>query len=121
MKFISVLSVSLLQLAGANALANMGCSEQDYVAVESGARIEITGRGYTPRCLIVEVGSEVMIAASERHPLAPQQIRGNPIPETEESVAITFSEVGEFGYFCTDHGDQHGEGMAGSVRVVDSQ
>lgn len=116
---------TLIILAGISfspffASANMGCEDQDYMVGDSEASIAINGRGYTPRCLIVVVGSQVTIAASSRHPLAPQTTSNNPIPAATEPVTVQFTEPGEYGFFCTDHGDGHGEGMAGSIRAVES-
>ncbi len=100
------------------------CEPQEFVSVlDSSTTIAISGRGYTPRCLKVKSGTAVTIQASERHPLQGVQVPGNPSnPFVRGSDATrpethTLVEPGKYAYFCTDHGDSHGGGMAGEILV----
>lgn len=101
-----------------------GCKESDYIEADIEASVGFKGMGYSPRCLKVLKGSEINIAASQIHPLV--AIPGdsasavNPIPAAVNTVSVVFSETGVFGYFCDRHGDASGQGMAGSIWVVDS-
>jgi plastocyanin len=101
-------------------LANAQCMDADFVDADTQSSIAFQGRSYTPRCLRVLAGSEVTIAASRRHPLAPQIGNDkNPIRFTESTETYVFDEPGRYGYFCTDHGTQDGRGMAGEIIVVE--
>jgi plastocyanin len=123
MKIQNLLLIAFIlpMLAGATEAPQTvsGCQEQDYVLADQVASIAINGRGYTPRCLKVRVGTQVTISASSHHPLAPQAQALNPIPDSESTVTVEFLEPGTFGYFCVAHGNDQGEGMAGSILVVE--
>jgi plastocyanin len=102
-----------------------GCAPSDYIAV-SGAevRIAIAGRGYSPRCMKIAAGTVVTIEATSRHPLqAMRDISGasNPFLGTSgdwnSNQSRTMTHSGIYGYFCTDHGEASGRGMAGSIWV----
>lgn len=101
-----------------------GCQEADYVLVDKTKATVGISDGYTPRCLKVKVGTAVSIEASRRHPLMAQRdIAGvaNPFAadgESESTLTHTLSKPGYYGYFCTNHGDESGSGMAGSIQVV---
>lgn len=117
------LKLSLLALPILFSNAAFGtCAPGDFVS-SSDKQVTITTRGsdYSPRCLKVKPGTTVTIQASERHPLQGIEmgppnpfLRGSPgtRPETH-----TLNAPGSYGYFCTDHGDKEGNGMAGVVVV----
>lgn len=83
------------------------------------------GFDYTPKCLKVKKGTVVTFSGNSAvHPLRPFTAKGtlpNPIPSTADaSVAVTFSAVGAYGYFCQNHGgDGSTAGMVGAVYVVE--
>ena len=120
-KYLFILGLLWSGLATAQTLPAevSGCSEADYVVADLESSVAVQGFSYTPRCLKVVVGSQVTIAASGHHPLAPQAQGNNPIMETENTQTYEFNEPGVFGYFCTRHGDEDGTGMAGSIWVVE--
>lgn len=122
MKYITLFGFLVFaQWAGAQDFQVVSnCAESDYVMADVESSIQFQGMGYTPKCLKVAVGSTVTIAASGHHPLAPQPQAGNPIGETEQTQAFTFNQAGFFGYFCDRHGDANGNGMAGTIWVVES-
>lgn len=102
-----------------------GCQEGDYVFVnQATASVEISGRGYSPNCLKVKAGTTVSIQASGRHPLQGMRaIAGveNPFQSangSESQETHTLNKPGQYGYFCTAHGDESGRGMAGAILVI---
>lgn len=105
------------------ALAPCGAAA-DYV---EGATVRFggaLGSAYAPRCLTVRAGGTVTWEGSfDDHPLAPST-RGapaSPIPRTASggSFAVRFPTTGFYPYYCTRHGGDMGEGMAGVVRVIE--
>jgi plastocyanin len=126
-----ILSVALF--ISANALAQecaltvvSGCKLQDYVTAE-GPTVTIkpaVGGGYTPKCLIVPHGTIVTIVGSTTHPLQGMDPLGdvqNPFFSTVGGVTApvtkTLDAPGQYGFFCTHHGNKLGEGMAGAILV----
>lgn len=98
-----------------------GCQAEDYVILDvETPMIETSGFSYTPKCLKILVGTQVMLSASRHHPLAPQAQENNPITASQSPVTITFEQPGVFGYFCERHGNATGQGMAGAIQVVNS-
>ena len=111
-----------------------GCEESDFVtSTDAIPRITTNGAGYSPKCLKIvlkeevpnEVRNEVSISASLGHPL--QAIKNlsmqpdNPFFAENSSTTTLqkkFKEPGVYGYFCTNHGDSDGSGMAGAIWVV---
>lgn len=97
-----------------------GCSEQDFVVGEKTNIVSYNdGFQYTPKCLVVSKGSVVTFMAEGFHPIAPIPSANNPIPQSNETVTVTFDNTGVFGYFCPRHGNPRGQGMAGAVMVVE--
>ncbi len=97
-----------------------GCQPDDYVLADIQGAVGIQGHSYTPKCLKVLKGSTITITANKKHPLAPQNKMNNPIQQTESTKSYTFDQTGVYGYFCIDHGDSNGNGMAGTIWVVES-
>lgn len=101
-----------------------GCTEGSFVQGGSNTTIATSGASYTPKCLRIKVGSQVSIEASNRHPLmAMPNIDGyeNPLAsfgEVFRTTTVQFNEPGVYGYFCTRHGDEEGDGMAGLIEVT---
>lgn len=114
--------LSFASLAQAEVVS--GCQEQDYITVSATQTSIETANGYTPKCLKVKAGTTVSIAASRMHPLQAQRDIGgvaNPFASENPSISKqthTLSQPGFYGYFCTNHGDESGRGMAGSIQVV---
>jgi plastocyanin len=102
-----------------------GCDAQNFVEGAEAVQVVTKGSSYYPRCLKVKVGSTVSIQATRRHPLeAMADIggAGNPFGDSrsfEVTQTRLMEQPGVFGYFCTDHGDASGEGMAGIIWVVE--
>lgn len=81
------------------------------------------GNNYSPRCLVVRVGQSVSFAGDfSSHPLraSTRGSAGNPVQSTGggTSASFTFAVAGFFPYYCTQHGDDLGNGMAGVVQVT---
>ena len=81
------------------------------------------GNNYSPRCLVVHVGQSVSFAGDfSSHPLraSSRGSTGNPVQSTGSgtSASFTFAATGFFPYYCTQHGDDLGNGMAGVVQVT---
>jgi plastocyanin len=91
----------------------------------SGQEVEMVGQSFSPGNIEVEVGTTVtwVNSSSLVHTVTSGSNgesdgtfnSGNVAPGDEFSY--TFSEVGEFDYFCIPHVNS---GMVGSVNVVDS-
>lgn len=119
--FLITLTLSTLCYGQQEFQTISGCAMEDYVEADMMSSIAFSGRSYTPKCLKVLVGSEVTISASKNHPLLSQGKNPlNPIFETESTQAFMFNDTGFFGYFCDRHGNAQGEGMAGSIWVVEA-
>lgn len=124
MKTKTLIALGISALTTLPTLAWGSCEPHEYVSMEgSQVTVSISGRGYSPRCLKVQRGTTVTIQASERHPLqgiASENGPNNPFVRGTEATrpeTHTLVEPGKYGYFCTDHGDSHGSGMAGEILV----
>jgi plastocyanin len=107
-------------LAGCTfATATDGTSGPQTIVVAQGGNLT-----YTPKCLIVKVGTEVTFNGNSGvHPLGAFSKKGtlpNPItPGTETTIKVTFPNEGVFGYYCTNHGSDGGTaGMVGAIYVT---
>jgi plastocyanin len=107
-------------LAGCTfATATDGTSGPQTIVVAQGGNLT-----YTPKCLIVKVGTEVTFSGNSGvHPLGPFTKKGtlpNPItPGTDTTIKVTFANEGVFGYYCTNHGSDGGtSGMLGAIYVT---
>lgn len=100
-----------------------GCTAASFVEGGIDNVIQTNGAGYTPKCLHIRVGAAVTIQASNHHPLsAMPDVDGaaNPFAQATPFVAPAtqvFSQPGLYGYFCENHGDSSGAGMAGVIWV----
>lgn len=135
-KIIALLSlVSHLGIAAeaidANSLKIVSnCNPQDFVDMIPGDSIftiATQGFSYSPKCLRLKKGSTINIQSSSHHaveaineanstvvnPIAAQEINNS------KTITVTFDEVGVFGYYCENHGNDNGEGMAGAILVVE--
>lgn len=91
----------------------------------SGQEVEMVGQSFSPGTIEVEVGTTVrwVNSSSLVHTVTSGSNgqsdgtfdSGNVAPG--EEFSYTFSEVGEFDYFCVPH---YSGGMVGTVTVVDS-
>jgi len=101
------------------------CLASDYVTtMEQNPVINISRFSYTPRCLKVVRGTVVTIRAAEFHPvqaMPPVAGAANPFfdPNGGSTVDVTrtMNTPGIYGYFCTNHGDETGQGMSGAIFV----
>jgi plastocyanin len=99
------------------------CAAKDFVIGTAQQVITIVGRSYSPRCVRVPVGATVTIQGSGIHPLQGSIATSsavNPFATVNGSdapVTRVLSQAGVLGYFCTHHGDAHGQGMAGVIVV----
>lgn len=73
-----------------------------------------------PKCLKVRAGQSVTFnGPSAVHPLSQACGPAEVIPDhTTSSGSFTFSDPGDYGYFCDVHGTSGGAGMAGAVQVI---
>jgi predicted lipoprotein with Yx(FWY)xxD motif/plastocyanin len=100
-----------------------GCKLADFV--ENISTINVSGHTYTPKCLRVKKGSSISFTASSMHPLnAMKDVMGfaNPLRKLgaqRTNFTHQFLNTGLFGYFCENHGDINGGGMAGVIEVVE--
>lgn len=103
-------------------LASVPCQDQDFVLMKSPVVIQTAGHSYSPRCAKVKAGTQITIQASSMHPLAPMapfNATVNPFANGSfnSDQTRTATSKGVFGFFCTNHGDVSGNGMAGMVTV----
>jgi len=98
-----------------------GCSSyMDLTADAADRTIAFTFSKYTPNCIRVKTGQTVTFSGNfAQHPLAqscgPDGVLFN---STGMSKSFTFQAAGDYGYYCTFHGNQLGQGMSGSISVV---
>lgn len=80
------------------------------------------GHTYSPRCLRIRVGQEVTFEGSfSSHPLRQSCGPAPLVPAVQQgssASATTTEALGIFGYYCPNHGDADGSGMAGAIEVV---
>jgi plastocyanin len=90
-----------------------GCSA--YVDETSSAQVAIqvgAGNFYTPKCVRVKAGTAVTIQVTGSHPLSSAGCGAAPV-----SSSFIAGTPGVLGYFCTNHGNGNGGGMAGAILV----
>ena len=101
-----------------------GCIELDDQTADTAAReVKFGGtlqNNYAPKCMKVKKGQTVTFAGDFKvHPL--QQACGAnetiPAVSSGDVRTVTFETAGDFGYFCTAHGNPAGSGMAGLIVV----
>ncbi len=83
----------------------------------------VVGRAYTPRCLTVHTGAIVTFTGTfATHPLraSTRGAQPSPIPATSSggSLSVTLATRGYYPFYCGEHGDNSGSGMAGVIRVI---
>jgi plastocyanin len=106
---------------GMCAAAFATCTTYDDLTADAANRtIAFTFSQYTPKCIKVKVGQTVTFSGSfPQHPLAqscgPEAVLFNT---NGNSKAFTMQTAGDYGYYCTFHGNPQGQGMAGSISVV---
>lgn len=105
-----------------------GCAAADYNDVANAdAVIDFGGsvikNNYKPKCLKIKANQKVTWSgAFSFHPLtsAPcNPAAGGVVPATSAGtdVSVTFTAPGFYGYYCAQHGQASGSGMAGVVEV----
>lgn len=93
-------------------------TESAYTSV--GTAVSIVGFGYSPACLRVTAGARVSIEAETFHPLAASTLgtSPSPIPSNAPATATySFPNPGFYPYYCSNHGTNAGDGMAGVIWV----
>lgn len=116
-----VLSQAQIEAAPQAPLA--GCTDTSFVKGTDKNQITTAGASYTPKCLRVKIGASVTIQASQHHPLAGIPAANGLVNPFEANghfvVAQTrvMNQAGLFGYYCENHGDSEGDGMAGVILV----
>ena len=100
-----------------------GCKPSQFVVGTEENVIAALASAYSPKCLKIKRGANVTIQASSRHPLSGMaDVNGarNPIALMAKYTTAqtwSFAETGVFGYYCNNHGDAEGDGMAGVIVV----
>jgi len=113
-----------LALAGSPQAQELaGCTENsadDLAGAGAGRVITFTCCSYTPKCIRIAEGQAVSFEGTfAAHPLRPIPAEGNPIQNQDSgsSVQFTFTTSGDFGFYCNNHGNVNGSGMAGAIFV----
>lgn len=101
------------------ALARNGSGNSDSsgpIALMGGTvhQVGISGFTYTPNDLTIQLGDSVDFTASGTHPLRSD----DSLFSCNANCTQTFNTVGEFRYYCDNHGGPGGSGMSGIIRVV---
>lgn len=81
------------------------------------ASVGINGFTYSPANVTIEAGQTVAFEATAFHPFTLDDAPG--IVCTTD-CNVHFPSVGEFGFYCDNHGSSGGAGMAGTVTVIAS-
>jgi plastocyanin len=99
-----------------------GCNTYtDATAAGADRTISFTCCQYTPKCLKIASGQSVTFAGSfGSHPLHQACGPASEITSTSAGNSATFmlDVPGEYGFYCSVHGNPTGSGMAGSIQVV---
>jgi plastocyanin len=89
---------------------------------DAGIQVDAMSAGFTysPRCVQIKAGQAVNFAGvSPSHPTmgtcGPATTIGTV---TVDNTSLVFNTAGDYGFFCQNHGDADGGGMAGSIRVL---
>jgi plastocyanin len=123
MKKLILLNIFLAQASFAQEATIAGCKQGDFVQGSSQQAIITTDFSYSPKCVRVPKGATVTIVGSSMHPLqALDPVDGvrNPFLNQEggsKTQTHTLSDSGVYGFFCTNHGNATGQGMAGAILV----
>lgn len=105
-----------------------GCTEamfEDHTADTMPIVIDATAHSpfaYTRPCIRVRSGAMVTIVNNTTHPvIAATCSHGGPLPirpmASTSPSTYTFTTAGAYGYYCNNHGDNGGTGMAGLIVV----
>jgi plastocyanin len=126
MKTLKTLIAASIFLTTASSMAELtiaGCTKAQFIMGAEVNQISTSGMSYTPKCLRIKAGSTVTIQAGGHHPLsAMPDIDGarNPFATTmsaSQPQTRKMDQPGIYGYFCENHGDKTGSGMAGVIVV----
>ena len=99
------------------------CTTLEDHTADATVAVAFNGFAYEPRCIRVHVGATVSIPGSGLHPLhnAACSPAETPLPTVMGGLQgngdYTFTAVGNYGYFCNNHGTNAGSGMAGLIVV----
>jgi len=117
-------------VAGASALVALSAFASDHgLSVDDGAgrdssapitvmggtthEVGISGFTYTPNTLTIAPGDSVSFAASGVHPLRTD----DDIFSCDANCTQVFDTVGQFRFYCNNHGGPGGQGMSGIIIV----
>lgn len=86
-------------------------------------RFPLGGDRYSPPCVRVRFGQTVSFEGSDfgSHPLSQSCGPVANVLERRSGTRFTVTmnaAIGTFGYYCTQHGQRSGSGMAGAIEVV---
>lgn len=100
---------------GVSALGGAGRDASAPIAVMGGTthQVGISGFTYTPNTLTIVSGDSVSFTASSFHPLRTD----DDIFSCDANCTQTFNTVGEFRFYCNNHGGPGGAGMSGIIIV----
>ena len=97
-----------------------GCTEfVDRTRPNQARDIDFDFKLYQPKCLRIRAGQQAQfIGTFTNHPL--HGACGGTIPRVTNGTSrvVTFNTPGRYGYYCTNHGNPTGVGMAGLIDVV---
>lgn len=79
------------------------------------ATVGISGFDYTPGSVQITPGQTVDFAATGLHPL---KLDDDDTITCTQDCNVTFLAVGDYGFYCENHGSAGGNGMAGAVQVT---
>lgn len=126
MKTLKALIAASIMVTSVNLMAEVniaGCTKDKFVMGSDVNQITTSGTNFTPKCLRVKAGATVAIQGSNHHPLSAMADIGgaqNPFATTmaaTEPQTRKMDQPGTYGYFCENHGDPSGSGMAGVIVV----
>ncbi len=77
--------------------------------------VGIAGFEYAPASVQIMPGQTVDFAATGFHPL---KLDDDGSVTCTQNCNVTFLGVGDYGFYCENHGSPGGNGMAGAVQVI---
>jgi plastocyanin len=100
---------------GLSARGDAGRDSSSPITVTGGTthQVGISGFTYTPNTLTIAPGDSVSFTASSFHPLRTD----DDIFSCDANCTQTFNTVGEFRFYCNNHGGPGGAGMSGIIIV----
>ncbi len=96
------------QISGDNVTVRMFDNRYEYteIRISVGGTVNFLGAGRNPHNTVAADGS-----------WSTEEVTGTLEQYEGDEAVITFTEAGEYPFFCTFHGNAEGDGMAGTVIV----